>query len=378
MPVLLDWIDPGNAGGSVQIPQSPDWRPTPIFYRCPYCNRHEVSEAGLQNHVVTSHPIERPTLLLRGVAAESQIRLRRLVTASDFHTLHCGSASLSINGRPSKTFDAKKLSDVLSKQIDCEISIQLHGQGRSAAASSTYEIHIVVPDETHLDKADRLFLADLAKNDVGLRDVEKFAADSAALDSCKDYASGLTDYVLGMLIKDQSGNVSLEFKEYVAKHQSALALLSNFDRPLARIVCTFIRFSLNDFLSPFVTCGVDKLDASIAFFVERCGIPNAQISNNSTLASLKSRNLCPVDQTSFVLLAGASDLWTMQNMSPLADKVVAISDRQGVSGYDRAKAYVLLAEHFERTQNTLKAASAARMLSNDPVFGRWADHFEQR
>jgi hypothetical protein len=377
MPVLLDWIDPGNSGGSVLIPQSPRWRPTPTFYLCPYCVHRLASEAALQDHVASTHPIERPTLLLRGTAVESQLRLRRRVTHVDFQTLNCGFAFLRINGRAAQKLEPKKISQILAKQSDCEIALELHGEGRSTEAVATYNVQIVVPAEKQLEQADRHFVSILAKDDVALRDVEKFAKVCQPLNTCQDYVSGLADYVLGTLIKDQSGNVSLEFREHRSKYQAAVALLTNYDRPLAQIICTFVRFSTNDFLSPALSCGVEYLDCATAFFLERAGVKSSFEHKLSRGKSGRARTLCPIDQTSTVLLTAAADLWSQEDISLAVERIAAISERGAVTALDRAKAHVVLTEHYSLVNDATNAMLAARHLSNDPVFAGWAERFNE-
>ena len=62
----LNFIDPGNAGGSVSIPESPHVVLQPIVYECPRCSACFDSSEARYDHFFTKHPYRRPELLLRG------------------------------------------------------------------------------------------------------------------------------------------------------------------------------------------------------------------------------------------------------------------------------------------------------------------------
>jgi hypothetical protein len=279
-----------------------------------------------------------------------------------------------VNGATALNIPSRRLGTFLSKQVDCEIHLDICGTGRSANLVSRYEIKIRVPMDTELDAADKAFFTELAKTDVGLRDVEKFARQCEGLRSCGDYVSGLVDYVLGTLLKDRAGNVSLDFKEFLAKYHAAIVALDPYDRSLARITCSFMRFNLNDFLGSVVPCGVDELDAATAFFQKRAGLEGTQPPKQ--MKGLRgAKRVCPIDQTSETLLGTAANL-NQAAIEITLENLTAVAERRMASGQDRAKAYVLLAELHLRSGRREEAAKAVRHLSNDPLFGPWAQKID--
>lgn len=62
----MSFIDPGNAGGSVSIPESPPVVLQPIVYECPRCSALFDSVQTRREHFFTAHPYRKPELLLRG------------------------------------------------------------------------------------------------------------------------------------------------------------------------------------------------------------------------------------------------------------------------------------------------------------------------
>ena len=76
-----------------------------------------------------------------------------------------------------------------------------------------------------------------------------FLDDPRTQGSGKEYASGLAEYCLGILIKErpEGENLTTPFKRHRECYGRALYILKDFPRPLANLIASIIRFSLNNF-----------------------------------------------------------------------------------------------------------------------------------
>jgi hypothetical protein len=66
---FLDHIDPGNAGGSVPIPEPVRYfreRKGPTHHLCPYCELTFTNVNDMDRHRVEAHPTRRPMLVAFG------------------------------------------------------------------------------------------------------------------------------------------------------------------------------------------------------------------------------------------------------------------------------------------------------------------------
>src|SRR5262245_4151976 len=96
MPKVLDWIDPGNAGGSVRVPDAPRGEPTPFL--CRFCGVPFDTELDRVNHVHEKHPLLQPVLLLNGIPAAQRMAIRRPLSPVDVAFEECADIVLALDG----------------------------------------------------------------------------------------------------------------------------------------------------------------------------------------------------------------------------------------------------------------------------------------
>ena len=186
MPRVLDWIDPGNAGGSVLIPDAPASHP--VDFICRFCGLSFSTGLNRTNHVHEHHPLIQPTMTFNDVPVTSRTVVRRTLSASGVAFESCTDIVLTVNGAREKKVTSKLAAAVLSRREPAYISLLL----RNAQAETTYEIRIAIPREEDLDKVDDSFRSYLAHGDVTLGLARKLALQLRRV--CDLLACGDTRY----------------------------------------------------------------------------------------------------------------------------------------------------------------------------------------
>lgn len=80
MAKITDAVDPGNAGGSVLIPEIPTEPNRPVTFMCDKCGEIFVDPEARRQHVFDQHPFKRPQLLI----GSRMVKERDEVVASPF------------------------------------------------------------------------------------------------------------------------------------------------------------------------------------------------------------------------------------------------------------------------------------------------------
>ena len=69
---ITDAVDPGNAGGSVLIPEIPTEPNRPITFKCDKCGEIFANREARRQHVFDQHPFKRPQLLISSRIVKEQ------------------------------------------------------------------------------------------------------------------------------------------------------------------------------------------------------------------------------------------------------------------------------------------------------------------
>ena len=359
MPFLVYPCDPAHAVGSTDGPViAREFRRT---HRCPECPAEFASAVDLGDHLTTEHPIPQPHLLLGGTRVPGNWIIRQPVDSAGLRIMNATEVDLSINGASLRATSAAAFRQILDEMREGVLELHLHNRG----ALQRYDIRILIPEGRELHRLEDEFMTRLARDDVTVSDVRRFDEAISVGPSAREYASGLADYVYGMLAKDGAGQTTLPFAVFPDKLKRSLGVLGTFERPLATAIANCIRFNLNDFRSAWKPCGVRVLDHAFRIF--------RQLALGKTPGStvlLPDENgiehpLCPVDATTQSIL---SLIDSPTQLTALRDMTL----RHDLSDADRVKVYVLLAaQAVDLTPEDIAACQAA--LEYHPVFGNWAN-----
>ncbi len=361
----LDFIDPGNSGGSIRIPEMPPFKPLPIVYRCSVCSEEFSKQDELFKHRFENHPFRRPALILRGMEITSP---REIVTkplvAEDI--VFANANLFKING---KDYEKLQFVNLLTKQTQGILVVSLANDG----VETTYEIELAIPDSDEIKNVECLFFSLLGKEVVDLSRIDAFIDSTEHLLTAKRYIDGLANYLYGLLAKDQRGGTHLEQHEYRSKYNMALDTLKTFETPLSLVICAIINFNQNVFIYSDSSSPVSKLNQVMNKFF--CFVHDEKFEYSS-LRTGSDFSSVPLDSYTDRLIK-----WGMMNLDDLythrKEIELAIESPDWVVD-DRFKARIIVTEMFLSQDNFSAAKKMARKVVNDAIFGDWAQHIMDR
>jgi len=77
--------------------------------------------------------------------------------------------------------------------------------------------------------------------------IDNFIDITEKYSTARRYVDGLSNYLYGILAKDQRGGTNLKQSDYKARYSSAFDILKGFETPLSAIVNVIINFNKNIF-----------------------------------------------------------------------------------------------------------------------------------
>jgi hypothetical protein len=357
MPFVIYLHDPAHSFGSV----SAQGTTVDLIrrYSCPACLKQFQNERELAEHLAAEHPIHLPYLTLAGRQVPSVWTVRRPLSQS-LAAVNANKIHVDFNNKRIRNGSASVISRLLTDYREGVVDIRLTNR----TVDSTYQILLRVPEPKEVDEITTAFATQLARNDVSVPDVRRFAERPSLSQAGLEYASALADYVFGVLAKDQSGGISLPFSAFRQKFLTAESVLCEFDNTLAGAICAAIRFNLNDFAGPVRLTGVEPLDRATEFFAEKAGADGVvrQKRGRSKQTSPTPRPLCPIDSATERIVRATTDGRPVEDLPVPPD----------LSDEDRTKSAVVIADDRIRRRRATDAIVYLEQLQHDPVFGEWA------
>lgn len=360
---FIDFIDPGNSGGSVPSQPSP-WDglgPSPaVLYRCSVCSASYFNKDQLFEHRFSEHPFKRPALILAGreLTSPRELLSHPLIMSQVTlaNTDHC-----VFDNKPVKT---AKLPYLLSQQRTGLHTIVLDRLG----IETRYEILFEIAEVRDMEEVERLFLSIVGSETLSLDRINIFAEMTAQYKTALRYVDGLCNYLYGVLAKDQRGGTHLSQGEYKTKFNLALDGLRHFERPLADVVVGIVNFSQNAFNDGGSLAASPRLQNAMRVYY---GFTNRIALEITTSWSGGGMGNVPVDHATDQIVQ-----WTLGEMEDFLKhrkQMEAMLDAEWVS-VDRFKVSMLLAERLSSLGQFTEAKRFARSSTNDALFGDWAQN----
>jgi len=334
--------------------------PTPVV--CPECSAEFVSVAELSLHLGNEHPLTAPRLLIERRTVQGTLAIHRSIRPEDVNITDCEDLYLTVDGAERRRVGLDELRDALSVSGPTFLEIALENRRADGAiVSDIVRISILVPKSEELDIVDRYFGEFLAVDEIDRKQIDAFAEATRDVSTVGSYVSALHQYCVAILTKDGADGIgdTVAFSEYRSKLQRSLTVLSDFDdRPVARVVNGFARFSLNDFSLSALSSDEESLDRCCAALRELC--EESEAVPGSYVGSEAGR--CPADRATGQILAS----WDRPDQR---DSLVALAADPRVNPDDAAKASALALRLDETAED---APGLAARLVNSPYFGSWA------
>ena len=361
----LDFIDPGNSGGSVSIPEYPPFRPAPIIYHCSVCGESFLNQDTLFEHRFANHKFRRPALILRG----KEITSPREIIVSSLSVADIAFAETNFFRLNGEQYNKHKFVNELLRQTRGVVEILLANDGVETA----YELLFDIPDIAEIAEVERLFFSLLGKEVMNIQRINSFIDAAEHYRSAARYIDGLTCYLYGVLAKDQRGDTHLEQHEYRAKFNMALETLKKFESPLALVICGIINFNKNIFICSEWLSPAPKLKQVMKRFFSLINGEGGEIYYAHTVT-----NTLPVPLDGFTERVME---WSAMNWNELSNRKkeieIAIKSPNCVAD-DRFKAQILLTEMLVSLDDINSAKMIARTIVHDAIFGDWAQRIMDR
>ena len=357
--------------------------PAPVVYTCPYCNSQCESKTELSLHISISHPIERPLLLINGQHALSEQSILNPLKHEEIETIHAQELRMAKNNGQKIECSLEELKDELTSNKTGYFEVELlNGRpGQELTVKSRYLFRISIPDEQSLAKIDEHFIRHLAVDGVTMGDVRRFADNCSLMEDALQYTDALAGYVTAVLVKDQrrGTGATLPLAKYKPKMQRSLFLLQGSGRPIARVICASVRFNLNDFGRDIPTSGSVVLDAANEFFSSIAQQRSQASGHGSTGKPIEiQRPICPIDNDSFEILELFRLICACGADAAHKNRVFEAAARRSLVETDFSKLAALAAYFSLQLGESEPARTILENISNDPVFGDWAQfHLEK-
>lgn len=375
--MTVGWIREGDLDafyeGTEQTPD-PAAQEQPS-YSCPFCMSVFRIQAEFHDHVYTQHRVDRPFVLMRGrePAAFSVIRSRlensEIVLENASHVL------VSIDGSHPRRVTVDGFKNLLCSTSQGELRAEIVSKNTDnvSAVTSTYNFSFRIAQSADLQRVEQAFRDVLASEAITRSAISDFLEDLRAQGAGKDYAIGLAEYCLGVLVKERPDGERLTtpFSRYRDHYGRALNTLKDFPRPLSRLISNLIRFSLNDFENHETGAGFSALDVAIELLSDPA---------SATPRHFLERNghspICPIDHGTGLILELAKHLTMQPRWSPILDaECRGLANSYLVDLTDRQKAYAVWAASAWRLGATGSVQEPLTQIAGIYPFSRWASNY---
>lgn len=341
-------------------------------FACPFCRHVADTPRGLQNHLSGAHPVDRPTMLMRGRELEAETVLRERRSPGDVLFANVTSATISIDGASPKAVGQADLAHLLTGLDEAVARVTLsNGKLRNAEpVVTTYGVRIRIADANALDDVDRAFLEHLTATTPSRNAARRFGLDRRCQGIASDYAEGMAEYVLGVLIKEQphGQTLSSSLDRHVEMFTAALQKLGGHRRPLPHLLCSVMRFALNQFGSGPLASGYAELDAAMDLLRGPTKAHRAVPEASST--RLKA---CPLDHGTSRLLNLVAAMSRADRWSPvLRNECSQVASDPALVLRDHHKALAIWALTAMRLKAPKEAEEPLKGISAIRPFDQWA------
>lgn len=344
-------------------------------YSCPFCSSVFSRQSEFNEHVYAKHRVERPFILLHGQEPSAHAVLRSPISLSEIAVANASHAKVRLDGAFPQKLSTDTLKEMISKTSQAELTLELVNATEKKAASviTHYSLSFRIAEMAELKRVEEAFTEILVSEAITRSSIGSFLADKRTQGPGREYASGLADYCLGILIKERPDGESLTtpFSRYRELYGRALDILQDFPRPLARLIASIIRFSLNNFGNGGEHTGYWELDLAIELLSNPSSARLARPHESAT-----RRPVCPIDHGTGRMLELSKHLTAQLRWSPILDdecRTLAQSDLLDVT--DHQKALAIWAASAWRLGSSDSALEPLTQIAEIYPFSRWASKY---
>lgn len=344
----LDHIDPGNAVGSVIIPDRPAVREIKgKKIECPECEKKFKNVDELENHFRDAHPILEPYLIFKGQNIRKILRVRERIGKDEIKILNA--EKILINN---EHVTEKELKEIICSDLDGIFTLKIINK----EVISSLRIEINIANKKILEEIDEKFLGQSTDdNFIKFREVNEIAGSLRG--SERDYASALSLYLNSLGLKEKDVRFNLR-NQWSNKLGESLKILQSFSgSAIAESIFSIAAFNENRFESREVDQYIPKLKNSKLFFQ---GDMRSFSDNNQRI-----KNRFPIDKLTEKIITFASEFEALKERE--IDHIKEIID-SGVDKKSKDKLIYLIFRFHERRDEYKEATNYKKHLTNNPFF----------
>jgi hypothetical protein len=348
--------------------------PGPPTFACPFCSLVLNRISDLQQHLASNHSIARPALLIDGKESEAVLTVRKRYSAANYLIVNATAVDLTVDSRHEPNIQPFELTHKLAGLSQATVHVILANSSEPLAppVTSKYRIAFRIADPKVLGQVERAFYERLMDSSLTVSSISDFLADERCSGSGSDYAEGLAEYVLGVLVKEQpeGQDIGSSIARYRELFRASLQRLSPHRRPFAELLCAVMRFAINDFSKDHIDTGFWELNAATMMLKG----PEQSSLVVQPITSPSRRRVCPVDHGTGRILALAVRLLGQDRWGAiLGEECRQIADAGTLDIMDRQKALALWALTALRLGALQEASVPLAQLSATYPFSIWAN-----
>lgn len=322
----------------------------PVIYPCRQCSK-VFKTIELRDRHELEHPIKNPQLIIKGKELiGNEYTITNELSSNDIVINYID--HVVINGRKSSL---KVLRDILKTEKNNHFEVIYSNKD---TPRKTVNIRICIANKKEINKIDNYFREYFSCDDFTAKEIEKFRSATQDFNSCIDYASGIVDYLHGIMAKDHRAE-RIGFEDFSLKFNKATDSLKKYDTNLSIALRSIISFNNNFFRE--TRTGVLVLDKAISFFNNELFNINCLHGSSNKLTRL------PVDlSTAFIVDDLIGHFHTM-NFIDIESKIDCFN-RKYLSRQDRSKIDFVAFKKAKKEENHSKIDLYRKKLKNDSVF----------
>ena len=333
--------------------------PRPPEYRCAMCGAIFETKDALRGHRFETHPRYRPVLMLNGLELGTVTkRVTAPLRESDVEVTECDAAFL--NGR---RIPPKDLPGLIADLADGTTRLML--KNGDVVADFTLDVCLATEDDLTGIERELQRMVEARRLDVAA--IDDFIVAAGQFGSAVGYCDGIAAYLYGMLAKEGTGGSSLLQTAYVGKYNQAVEALTDYDRPIARVVGSLIAFNFNQFSKARGLGGNARVGHAAGKYDER--LNGAAHCDPGLTEVLSIDEVLSDSDTEQVVRWAVADLATLAERTQLMEHFV----RRDTVDLDRFKVHVLLAEAYAFAGDKASSVRHAKSIRYIAPAHKWAE-----
>jgi hypothetical protein len=311
-----------------------------------------------RQHIFDHHPFKRPQLLV----ASRMVTERGHIITTSFPQADWVIQQAEWIEIDQQEMTSKKACWVLSQLTSGFHQVRL----TSADFEATYHIEFDIPTEVQLAVVEKTFNRLIVNQPLESNRIAQFITVAKQEVGARYYIEGVSDFLYGVLAKDQRGGTSLSRDDYTAKFHAAREALRFMDRALANLIKALVNFNDNDF-------GEAESLASAGQFAIACRMLNGLRSGKhcpAPDARIASGHNLPVDtMTAEIMRFCTLPLAEQREQLP---PLVHLASKRQTTDHDRVKIQALAMNTHWEAGEIEQTIGWARKLRHNPLFGELA------